>query len=313
MHSSGMHSSAVPGVIGASGLPDLSAARVLVTGASGGIGVEIARGLAEAGAEVILPVRDRGKAALAEAEIRRTAPDARLVLADLDLADLGSVHALARRLLDDGRPIHHLVLNAGIVQLGDPVRHVTADGFELHLQTNFLGHAVLVLAILPLLTAPPGARVAVQTSLAAAFARLDLAEGPASGERYSPLRAYGASKLALGLFALELARRTADDGVRVALCHPGIAPDTGIAADLRAKASASAARISRRIGGTPAEAAQPALVAATTDVSAGRFVVPANAFQLSGAPVEARLFRRLRDPAASVVAWNFAERVAALS
>ncbi|GAA1948981.1 SDR family NAD(P)-dependent oxidoreductase [Agromyces allii] len=290
-------------------LPDLSGTRALVTGASDGIGLEIARALAEAGAEVLMPVRNLEKGGRAEARIREHDPDARLALADLDLARLDSVHALVASLLAEGRPIDLVVLNAGVVLLGDRERHMSVDGYEVHFQTNFLGHAVLVLGILPLLLASPEPRVAVQGSLAAASARLDLDDEFVTG-RYTPLRAYGSSKLALGLFGLELARRHAADGLRVGLCHPGIAPDTAIAPDLRAKAPAYQRRLSRRLGNTPAQAAQPALAALTTDVATGRLIAPSGLFQLSGRPVPTKLFRRLDDPAAAARVWTLAQRIA---
>ncbi|MFF2369740.1 SDR family NAD(P)-dependent oxidoreductase [Agromyces sp. NPDC058110] len=290
-------------------LPDLRAERVLVTGASDGIGVEIARALAGAGAEAILPVRDEWKGAQAVKRIRADHPDAALATHELDLARLASVRSLVGRLLEDGRPIDRVVLNAGIVLLGDRHRHLSVDGYELHFQTNFLGHAVLVLGILPLLLAAPAPKVVVQVSLAAASARLDLDDRYLI-EGYTPLRAYAASKLALGLFGLELGRRHASDGLRVALCHPGIAPDTGIAADLRAKSSWSRRLLGARLGGTPAQAAQPALVAAMTDVAPGRFVVPSGLLGWSGPPVEAKLFRRFDDEESAARVWNLAGRVA---
>ncbi|MET4157695.1 SDR family NAD(P)-dependent oxidoreductase [Agromyces sp. PvR057] len=290
-------------------LPDLGGARALVTGASDGIGVEIARALAGAGAEVLMPVRDAGKGARVGARIRGSDPDARLVVADLDLARLDSVHALVANLLADGRPIDRVVLNAGVVLLGDRERHMTADGYEMHFQTNFLGHAVLLLGILPLLLAAPEPRVVVQVSLAAASARLDLDDEFVTG-RYTPLRAYGSSKLALGLFGLELGRRHGADGLRVALCHPGIVPDTAIAADLRAKAPPLLGRLSRRLGSTPAQAAESALAAVTTDVAPGRFIAPSGLFQLSGPPGQAKLPSRLEDPRAAARVWTLARRIA---
>ncbi|KQM83105.1 SDR family NAD(P)-dependent oxidoreductase [Agromyces sp. Leaf222] len=291
-------------------LPDLCGARALVTGASDGIGLEIARALAGAGAEVIMPVRDRAKGERARERIRADDAEARLLLADLDLARLDSVRSFASRLNEEGRPVDLLVLNAGIVLLGDRERHMSVDGYELHFQTNFLGHAVLVLGILPLLLAAPEPRVAVQASLAAASARLDLDDEFVTG-RYTPLRAYASSKLALGLFGLELGRRHAADGLRVALCHPGVAPDTAIAADLRAKAAGYQARLTRRLGNTPAQAAEPALAALTTEVAPGRVIAPSGAFQLSGRPVPRKLPRRLDDPAAAARVWALAQRIAA--
>ncbi|SFR74676.1 NADP-dependent 3-hydroxy acid dehydrogenase YdfG [Agromyces sp. CF514] len=293
----------------ADGLPDLRDARGIVTGASSGIGLEIARGLAGAGADLVVPVRDAGRGERAIASIRSTDPQARLDPERVDLARLDSVRALVERLLDDGRPIDLLVLNAGIVLLGDRERHMSADGYELHLHTNFLGHAVLVLGILPLLLAAPEPRVAVQVSLAAASAKLDLDDEFVTGS-YTPLRAYGSSKLALGLFGLELGRRHSADGLRVALCHPGIVPDTGIAPALREKSSPFGRALSRSLGNTPAEAAQPAVAALTTDVAPGRFIAPSGPFQLSGPAEPRKLFRTLRDETAAARVWRFAERIA---
>jgi len=110
-------------------LPDLTGRRALVTGASDGIGFGIARRLAAAGAEVILPVRNRAKGEAALDGIRAQHPAARVSLRDLDLSSLESVAALGRQLLSQGDPVHLLVNNAGVMT--PPERQTTADGFEL--------------------------------------------------------------------------------------------------------------------------------------------------------------------------------------
>ena len=244
-------------------LPDLQGRTALVTGASDGVGVEIARGFAVAGADLVLPVRNPDKGGQAIDMIRAGAPDVGVSLRDLDLARLASVDALAAALRTERAALDIVVLNAGIVLLGDPERHVSADGFELHFQTNFLGHFALTTALLPLLQ-ERGTRIVVQLSLAAAVARPDWNDLQ-SERRYSPLRAYGASKAALGLFAYELARRSAAEGwgISVQLSHPGVVPDTGIAPAMRARQRSDAGRrVAQRLGNTPAQAAQPALRAA---------------------------------------------------
>jgi NAD(P)-dependent dehydrogenase (short-subunit alcohol dehydrogenase family) len=309
-------------------LPDLRGRTALVTGASDGVGVEIARGLAGAGADLLLPVRNRDKGARVIDMIRTDSPDARVGFRDLDLARLASVDALAAAMRAERAPLDIVVLNAGIVLLGDPERHVSADGFELHFQTNFLGHFALTTALLPLLQ-ERGARVVVQLSLAAAIAR------PAwndlqSERRYSPLRAYGASKAALGLFAYELARRSAAEGwgISVQLSHPGVVPDTGIAPAMRARQRSGAARgLAQRLGSTPAQAAQPALLAAVTDAdplaadaSSGRpasrgsaaspgFFGPSGWMHFGGPADALRPYRRLADPAAGARMWAIAEKL----
>jgi NAD(P)-dependent dehydrogenase (short-subunit alcohol dehydrogenase family) len=317
-------------------LPDLRGRTALVTGASDGVGVEIARGLASAGADLVLPVRNREKGARVIDMIRTDSPDAAVGLRDLDLSRLASVDALAAAIRAERAPLDIVVLNAGIVLLGDPERHVSADGFELHFQTNFLGHFALTTSLLPLLQ-ERGARIVVQLSLAAAIARPDWNDLQ-SERRYSPLRAYGASKAALGLFAHELARRAAAEGwgITVQLSHPGVVPDTGIAPALRARQRSGAARgLAQRLGNTPAQAAQPALRAAVADAapvaaadagtlaaggSSGRsgrrgpaaapgFFGPSGLMHFGGPADAVRPYRRLADPAAGARMWAIAEKL----
>ena len=286
-------------------LPDLAGARALVTGAGSGVGLEIARALAGRGARVLLPVRNpmRGEAALAV--IRDTVPDARLELRDLDLASIGSVRALVRELEAEAEPLDLVVLNAGIAALGEP-RRVTSDGFELHFQTNFLGHAQLLLEARDLLRAS-AARIAVQGSLASAVCGVDWDDLQLQ-RRYSGFRAYGSSKTALGLFALEFARRTRE--VRVDLCHPGVVPSTAIAAELRARVWPRLRDyIVERMWNRPVDAAGPALLALTTDAPAPVFVGPGGMLQFSGPPRLRRPFRRLDDPDGSRRAWEAAVRL----
>ncbi|WP_243076181.1 SDR family oxidoreductase [Microbacterium sp. SS28] len=296
-------------------LPDLSRARAVVTGASDGVGVEIARGLAVAGAEVVLPVRNRDKGERAVAKIRESAPDAALSLVDLDLAQLASVAACADALRADGRPIDILVLNAGMIALGDPARHTSPDGFELHFATNHLGHVALVAGILPLLQAGR-ARVTVQSSLAARFSSvrwddLQLERG------YSAFAAYGSSKAAVSLFGLELGRRSAAEGwgITTNLSHPGIAI-TNIAPAELLESRRVGARLSRRImdagvGGTPAEASLPALFAAARpDAADGALYGPGGLMHLQGPPRRQRMYRRLVDRAAAARMWALSQELA---
>ncbi|QEW00226.1 SDR family NAD(P)-dependent oxidoreductase [Microbacterium caowuchunii] len=276
-------------------LPDLSGRTALVTGASDGVGLEIARALAGAGAEVLMPVRNRVKGERAMERIRRTVPRARLVLRDLDLARLSSVRSLAAGLVAEARPLDLVVLNAGMVLLGDPRRHVSEDGFELHFQTNVLGHVALLRAAAPLLR--EGSRVAVQCSIAAAVGRLRW-DDLQSTRGYTAFRAYSASKLALGLWGFELARRTASSGVRVAVCHPGVSPGTEIAPRIRDRVPAGIRDPAiARLGNSPADAAGPALLALTTDAPTGAFFGPSGLLGISGPPTERRPFRRLRSAA----------------
>lgn len=287
-------------------LPDLTGRVALVTGASNGVGREIARELARARAEVLMPVRDRSRGERAVDLIRASVPDAHLELLDLDLSRLDSVRALTAFLRVRDRPIDLTVLNAGLVNIGDPHRHVTGDGFELHFQTNFLGHAVLTLGLLPLLR---GGRLISQLSIAARTGRLD-PSNPQLHRGYSALRAYGASKVALGAFTLELARRSAaeDLGITVHLCHPGVVPDTGIAAILReGRGNRPTPGCVRVLSNTPEAAAHPALLAAITDAEPPSFFTPHRPGQFAGRAVRSPLYRTLRNPGHGAITWRWAE------
>lgn len=269
-------------------LPDLSGRRVLVTGASDGIGLEIAARFAGAGAEVVVPVRNRDKGAAAVARITAQHPGASVLLEDLDLSSLESVSTLGERMRSEGTPIDVFVGNAGV--MNPPQRQTTRDGFELQFGTNHLGHVALVGALLPLLRAANG-RVVMQSSVAAQ--RASIRWDDLQSERdYDVARAYGQSKLACALFALELGRRSRNGvwGITSAVSHPGVAPTSLLAArpEIGRSGDTVAVRLIRWLSargllvGTPASAAEPALVAATDADLDGGFVGPTGPGQLGG-------------------------------
>ncbi|MBI9113755.1 SDR family oxidoreductase [Sanguibacter suaedae] len=301
-------------------LPDLSGRRALVTGASDGIGLGIAQKLAAAGAEVILPVRNRPKGEAAAALLRRGDPSARLSVRDLDLASLASVAALGAELCAEGRPIHILVNNAGVMT--PPERRTTVDGIELQLGTNHLGHVALVAHLLPLLSAGR-ARVTTQISVAARSGAVNWEDINWEGF-YDGRRAYSQSKIALGLFALELERhsRTHGWGITSNLSHPGIAPTSLLSArpelgrDRDTPQIAVIRRLSRAgiLLGTLESAQLPALLAATSaQAHGGQLYGPAGPGNLGGAPAEHALYRPLRDVAEADRVWRVSEELAGVT
>jgi NAD(P)-dependent dehydrogenase (short-subunit alcohol dehydrogenase family) len=192
----------------------------VVTGASSGIGVETTRVLAAAGAEVVLAVRNLAAGARVAADVRRRLPAAQLVVEALDLSDLRSVRAFAERYRASGRALHLLIANAGI--MGVP-QGQTAQGFELQVGTNHLGHFALVQALLPVLQASAPARIVVVASDAHRRAEPErlLASLRDQPFAYVPMGVYGDSKLANILFAKGLATRL-PAGVEVFSLHPGV-------------------------------------------------------------------------------------------
>jgi NAD(P)-dependent dehydrogenase (short-subunit alcohol dehydrogenase family) len=196
---------------------DLSRKRVLVTGVSAGLGVETARALAAHGAQVVGAARDLDKAQRATEVVRADATrGGGIELVELDLANLASVRACADKLVADGRPFDLIINNAGV--MATPFGK-TADGFETQFGTNHLGHFVLTNRLGSLLRA--GSRVVELSSAGHRFADVDLEDPNFERSEYTPFGAYGRSKTANVLFAVEFDRRHKDRGVRAAAVHPG--------------------------------------------------------------------------------------------
>jgi NAD(P)-dependent dehydrogenase (short-subunit alcohol dehydrogenase family) len=196
---------------------NLSGKRVLVTGASAGLGVETARTLAAHGMEVVGAARDLSKAQAATEQVRAQAMNGgSLHLVQLDLASLDSVRRCADGLLAAGKPFDVIIANAGVMA---PPKGTTRDGFETQFGTNHLGHFVLVNRIASLLR--PGSRLVNLSSAGHRFADVDLVDPNFEHTPYAEFVAYGRSKTANVLFAVEFDRRHKARGVRATAVHPG--------------------------------------------------------------------------------------------
>jgi NAD(P)-dependent dehydrogenase (short-subunit alcohol dehydrogenase family) len=199
-------------------VPDLSGKRVVITGGSDGIGFGLARRLAMAGAEIVLPVRNATKGQAAADRIIDAVPGARIGIRHLDLSSLRSVAGLADELVAEGRPINVLINNAGV--MNPPSRQTTADGFELQWGTNHLGHFALTQLLTPQLA--EGARIVTLSSDGHRMSDVDLDDPNWERREYDKFAAYGASKTANVLHMVELDRRMRDRGVRAYAVHPGV-------------------------------------------------------------------------------------------
>ncbi|MEV4068707.1 SDR family NAD(P)-dependent oxidoreductase [Nonomuraea fuscirosea] len=198
---------------------DLSGTNVVITGGSAGLGLETTRALSGAGASVTVGARDPGRAAAALAGIERVEIDR------LDLLDPASIDAFAARYLDSGRPLHVLINNAGGSTGG---RVVDARGYESTFATNHLGHFQLTLGLRPALRAAHGARVVNVSSGAHRLCDIRW-DDPHFTTGFEGHMAYGQSKTANVLFAVELDRRWSGDGIRGYALHPGIVVATTLA------------------------------------------------------------------------------------
>ena len=295
---------------GATDIPDLTGRTAVVTGANGGLGLETARALAGAGATVVMAARNQGKAAEAEADIRRGAPDASLEVVQLDLGSLRSVRDVAEQILTKHETIEILVNNAGV--MGIPERK-TADGFEMQFGVDHLGHFALTALLMPALLQAGAARIVTVTSTAHHMGRAVNPKNPHLEGRYGPWRAYGQAKLANFHFGLGLDRklRAADAPAASLVAHPGLSNTELQAVSVEETDGGLSQRfflgLARSTGMSPAEGALSQLRAATDPTArSSQFYGPL--FVNNGPPVRKPIVRRLGMKRAIERLWEVSER-----
>ena len=281
-------------------IPDLTGRRALVTGATSGLGYETALELLRHGADVLIAARNSQKASEVSARLRQKSGKKPTVV-ELDLADLTSVEKAADQVVKTYDKLDLLVNNAGV--MAPPYRQ-TADGFELQLGTNHLGHFALTGRLLPLLLKAPSSRVVTVSSFMHKTARgLQEADLRQPEQGYSKWVAYGKSKLANVLFMLELDRRARAAGTNLlsAGAHPGYAATHLQAAGPELAGRAFQARawagFTKLVAQSAAAGAWPSLYAATNpDVRPGSYYGP-GFFEFRGKPALVLPTRTAQDPA----------------
>ena len=295
-------------------VPDLTGKLAIVTGANSGLGYGLTGRLAAAGAEVVMAVRNLEKGEAARAELLAARPGATLRLEQIDLASLASVAAFADRLTQQGRPVDILLNNAGIMM--PPEREVTDDGFELQFESNYLGHYALTARLLPLLRAAQAPRVTSLSSFMAYFGRYDW--GDLQSEKYSPVRSYGLSKLAMLAFARELQARSDANGWGLLsdAAHPGF---TRTNLQTTGPRRGKPARPPKQYHRTPfwqliETGILPALYAATSpEAEPGGYYGPDGFLGLTGASHRAREPRAARNAADSARLFDESAKLAGVS
>ncbi len=287
----------------------------VITGATSGLGLQTAKVLAEHGSAVVVAGRDPGKTAAAADLIVSAAPDSQVETAELDLASLDSVRKAAADLMARFPRLDLLINNAGVMM--SPYG-LTADGFELQVGTNHLGHFALTGLLLPALLPVHGSRVVTVSSNGHRAGRMDF-DNLLSSRRYSRTGAYGRSKLANLMFTYELQRRLSAAGAHtIALAaHPGTAR-TDLTRHLTPLANTVMAPRFAALNSwwvQDAEAGALPTLRAATDPAAigGTYYGPDGFMQLTGYPVVVRSSARSHNGDAQRRLWAMSEQLTGVS
>jgi NAD(P)-dependent dehydrogenase (short-subunit alcohol dehydrogenase family) len=291
-------------------IPRLSGQTAIVTGANSGLGYETALALAVAGAQVVMACRDETKGAEAVDRIRRLTPAAQVELKTLDLANQVSIRDFAERFNAGHDGLDILVNNAGVMAIP---RRETVNGFEMQFGTNHLGHFALTGFLLESLLARPGSRVVTVSSEVARIGRIRF-EDLQSNRHYRKWVAYGQSKLANQLFALELDRRAAKRGIVSVAAHPGYAATNlqGVGPKMSgSKIKKTLADIENLVfAQSAAMGALPTLYAATAPGVAGaQYFGPDQLFGMRGYPKKVSFVKAAMNEGTATRLWNVSEEL----
>ncbi len=287
-------------------VPDQTGKTAIVTGANIGIGLETARALAAHGATVILACRNLKKANAAKTEIQQSAPNTKLEVIQLDLADLASVRQFASNFSSKFEHLNILVNNAGVMA---PPLTKTKDGFELQFGANHLGHFALTGLLLENISQTPGARVVCVSSAVERGAKIDF-ENLNAEKNYVPFGAYGQSKLSNLLFCYELGRRFEKAGVNAiaTAAHPG-----WTASNLQQN-SPQFKFLNPILAQTPTWGALPSLYAATAgDVKNGDYFGPNGFLEMRGSPKLVKSTPRSHDLELAKKLWDVSEKLTGIA
>jgi NAD(P)-dependent dehydrogenase (short-subunit alcohol dehydrogenase family) len=291
-------------------IPDLSGKTAVVTGANSGLGYETSLALARAGAQVVLACRDKARGEEAAERIARTVTSSQPELEQLDLASLNSVREFATRFGSRHTALDILVNNAGVMAIP---RRETADGFEMQFGTNHLGHFALTGLLLDALTVRSGSRVVTVSSEVARIGRIAFDDLQGT-RRYWKWAAYGQSKLANQLFALELDRRSTDVGIVSVAAHPGYSATNLQGVGPRMSGSKLMERVTELENALFSQTAEmgalPTLYGATANgVKGGRYFGPDGPFAMHGYPKQVSFVRAAKNPQTARRLWEVSEEL----
>jgi NAD(P)-dependent dehydrogenase (short-subunit alcohol dehydrogenase family) len=273
----------------------------IVTGSSSGIGLETARILALKKATVIVAVRNLKKGRAVVKTIMGEAPNADVCVMELDLADLDSVRRFARTFKQEYSRLDLLINNAGVMV---PPHSQTADGFELQMGTNHIGHFALTGLLIDLLKQTPGSRVLNVSSLAHKMGRLDFDDLDWQKRKYKKWQAYGDSKLANLYFTYALQKKLGNGNadVTVAAAHPG-----WTATELQRNTPLASA-LDLFFAQRPKMGVLPTLYAATApDVKGADFYGPDGFLEMKGHPKRVASVPLSHDPVIAETLWQVSE------
>ncbi|MFB6189630.1 MAG: oxidoreductase [Halapricum sp.] len=298
----------------AADVPRLDGQTVIVTGANSGLGLEATRVFARKGATVVMACRSTDRGTEAKRELESDDPDGELHVRKCDLADLNSIQTFAEGVREEIDTIDVLCNNAGVMAIP---RRETADGFEMQLGVNHLGHFALTGHLLDLLVDSDGqSRVVTQSSGVHESGEIDF-EDLQSEREYSKWGAYGQSKLANVLFAYELQRRLDAAGIEdvtSVACHPGYA-DTNLQRRGPKQSGSTlrlyAMKVANTVFAQSAErGALPMLYAATaSNVDGGSYIGPGGFMDMRGAPEPQRSSDRSYDEETARRLWDVSEEL----